>query len=69
MTIVFDITGMDELTGGRLATLDPNDSFVVIRVPRQAVRIDLAETPVPATATIVAAFDEGEPTWEDAEWQ
>lgn len=67
MTIVFDINGIDELAGGRLATLDPNDTFVIVRVPRQSVRIDLAETPV--TATIVAAFDEEEPTWEDAEWQ
>jgi hypothetical protein len=68
MTIIFDVAGMDELTGGRLATLDLRDTVIVIRVPQPEASGRPVLT-IPVTPVFAGAFDEEEPTWEDAEWQ
>ena len=69
MTICFDVNGINELTGGRLATLDLQDTCIIVRVPQQPVTATDQSRPIPVTVGAFTFMEDGEPTWEDAEWQ
>src|SRR5687768_1606156 len=61
MTIVFDVNGIDELTGGRLATLDLQDTCIVFRVPRQPATANDQRRPIPVTVGAHTFMEDAEP--------